>query len=71
VTVHLAPVWVVLRCGGGCRQQFTANARTVPQWSGKPYCESCFARANRVRALLDLPTYDVPPGTYPEPDPVD
>ena len=63
----LDPVWVVVRCRAGtCTRRFTVNARTAPQFSGKPYCRSCWDRGNRLRAQLGWTTYDTPPGTWPE-----
>lgn len=63
--LHLAPLWVGVRCGG-CGQSFTANARSVPNWKGEPACKPCWDRVNRLRASLGLEVWEAPAGAYPD-----
>lgn len=62
--LHLAPLWVELRCGG-CARPFTGNARSVPQWNGAPACPRCWDRANSLRVQLGMQPWDCPADAYP------
>lgn len=72
MTVRLTPVWVTLRCLAGqqqgrpCGRRYVADARSAPQFDGRPYCRACWDRAMRLRAQLGWTVYETPAGTWPE-----
>lgn len=63
--LHLLPIWAQLTCGG-CAQQFTGNARSVPVWNGSPACPKCWERSNALRTQLGFQPWDTPVDAYPE-----
>jgi hypothetical protein len=50
---------------GGCRNQFEANAYSVPQFNDSPACQNCWNRVNDLRSQLGLPSWDTPADAYP------
>lgn len=62
--LHLLPIWAVFTCGG-CKQPFTGNARSVPQFNDCPCCRACWDKLIALRAQLDLQPWDLPEDAYP------
>ena len=65
MTVRLAPIWVIVRCGT-CHRDYVVNARSAPKIGRKTYCRKCWDRAMNLRATLGWTVYDCPEGTWPD-----
>lgn len=62
------PLWARLVCGV-CGIGFEANAHSVPQIDGRPFCRGCCRRLNLLRRQANMAEWDVPEDAYPDADP--